>query len=215
MQVFISNELLNYANLEIFCITNGIPLIARSLLRFEPLPYVTPETDIIFFGSPRSYEFAKKSIQNGVLLACIGPNTARLISEKVDWIGNSPGDPLQTAQEFKLWAGTRKVFFPQSDRSIKTISSALPSEQSIQREVYKTILSPQPIPESSVYVFTSPSNFDSFLLCNVLPQNSKLIAWGKSTQQAIEQKGCAVFHTLVKEHENELIEVLNANIGSW
>jgi uroporphyrinogen-III synthase len=123
-----------------------------------------------------------------VLNAAFSQGTAKFLP-RADWHGRHPGNPAQTALDFYTWAGNRRVLFPVSDRSLGSISAAFPENQKEVVPVYQTTLVPQKIKECSIYLFTSPSNVESFLLCNTLPSGSKVIAWGESTRSFLSLRG--------------------------
>jgi uroporphyrinogen-III synthase len=123
-----------------------------------------------------------------VLNAAFSQGTSKFIP-RTDWQGRHPGNPAQTALDFHAWAGNRRVLFPVSDRSLGSISAAFPENQKEVVPVYQTTLVPQKIKECSIYLFTSPSNAESFLLCNTLPSKAKVIAWGESTRSFLSLRG--------------------------
>jgi uroporphyrinogen-III synthase len=69
-------------------------------------------------------------------------------------------------------------------------------------------IEPLTIQPCVVNVFTSPSNFLSFIQKNTLEPNQTIIAWGKTTEKAIRNAGYVVNATLTYASEEELVEVL-------
>ncbi|MFM2037999.1 MAG: hypothetical protein RL432_938 [Bacteroidota bacterium] len=189
MRVFISSKLANDHPLTLAAQQGSFELIASSLIAFTPLNNVpTKPYDILFFSSPRSFEFGQQFIRPEVLNAAFSQGTAKLLP-RTDWRGKHPGNPTQTALDFYAWAGNRKVLFPVSDRSLGSIPAAFPEHQKEVVPVYQTTLVPQLLKECSIYLFTSPSNAESFLLCNTLPPKAKIIAWGESTRSFLSRQG--------------------------
>jgi uroporphyrinogen-III synthase len=127
---------------------------------------------------------------------------------KVDFKGEHSGDIQHVANTFKHWAKNRRVLFPMSDISLRTISSQLDSDSIIEVIVYKTIIKGLKIDSCSTYVFTSPSNVEGFLMENDIPTQARIIAWGSSTQETLAQKGFKVDHTLKESSVESLIEYL-------
>jgi len=190
MKVFISSELEANHPLVAASISLGFHLIQQSLLSFsavESLP--TKPYDIVFFSSPRAYTFGKQFILPETKVACVSIGTAKHSTHPIDWCGNSPGKPTQTAQDFKQWVGERRVLFPVSSRSLRSISSVFPPAQIECLTVYKTILNPRDVEACAVYIFTSPSNAEAFLVQNTIPRGAKVIAKGESTQEFLQQHG--------------------------
>jgi uroporphyrinogen-III synthase len=211
--IFISKDLSEVTLLQQFCLANNINLIGSSLIRFEAVSFEVNQTyDVLFISSIRAAEFFLKTekIKPETVIACIGQITARKLEElglKITFVGEKSGNPIEVAEEFKKWLGNRTVLIPQSNISKRTIGSLLPSSQCIEPIVYKTVLDCEVIPACETYVFTSPSNVDSFMECNESPQG-KIIAWGETTKKCIEGKGITVSNTLQKAEVGELIKLL-------
>ena len=211
--IFISKDISEVAILQQFCLANNINLIAHSLIRFEAIPFQVNQTyDVLFISSIRAAEFFLKTekIKHETVIACIGETTASKLEDlgiKISFVGEKSGNPIEVAESFKKWLGNRTVLIPQSNISKRTIGSLIPSNQCIEPIVYKTVSDCQEIPACETYVFTSPSNFDSFLTCNE-PPHGKVIAWGETTKKHIAAKGITVSNTLQKAEVGELIKLL-------
>ena len=185
-----------------------------SLVEFEIVhPY-----DVIFFGSPRAVIFFKsgESIPKGVEIGCIGDKTAELLESMgytVSFRGKKSGEPGVVAEEFKVWLGGRRasaslsprVLFPVSDRSLKTVAGVVAESQKEEVVVYSTTVKGKLVEVSDVYVFTSPSNVEGFFLDNVIPEGSKVVAWGKSCEGALGSKGVEVDYCLENSGFEELL----------
>ena len=154
---------------------------------------------------------ACQAIPENKRIACVGGKTAELLEalgHSVDFVGAKSGEPMLVAEEFKGWLAERRVLFPISDRSLKTISSAIDVDYKEEVVVYSTEVKGKVIPPCDAYVFTSPSNVDGFLMENVLPAGTKVIAWGKSTEKVLEECGVEVWKTLEKSGFEGLINHL-------
>ncbi|MBL4861995.1 MAG: uroporphyrinogen-III synthase, partial [Crocinitomicaceae bacterium] len=97
--------------------------------------------DIIFFGSPRAVTFFtnQERIDAQIAIACIGKKTAEQLQKKgytVDFIGSSSSNPDEIGQTFKEWCGKKKVLFPISNRSLRSIASFFNIQQKIEVVVY-------------------------------------------------------------------------------
>lgn len=152
----------------------------------------------------------KERIAAGTKIACIGKATAeKLISEgyQIDFQGKQSGEPEKVALEFKNWLGNRKVLIPHSTISKRTIANVINPNQVIEVPVYHTDFNCSKIPDCDLYIFTSPSNFESFQTCNE-PPKGKLIAWGNTTRKAIEKQNLIVDLSLEKSDLKELIDRL-------
>lgn len=192
----------------------GYTVVNHSFLSFIPIPFKVERTfDVIFFSSVRSVIFFKatQSIPFTTSIACIGEKTADLLEtlgHTIDFVGSQSGEPKVVAKEFKAWLASRKVIFPISDRSLKSISSEIGEEQKEEVVVYSTTIVGKAVEACDVYVFTSPSNVDGFFELNVVPAGAKVIAWGKSTEGALVGKGVGVWRCLEKSGIGEVISIL-------
>lgn len=211
--IFISKDLSEVTILQQFCLANNINLIAHSLIRFEAIPFQVNQTyEVLFISSIRAAEFFLKTekIKPETVIACIGQTTARKLEElglKISFVGEKSGNPIEVAEEFKKWLGNRTVLIPQSNISNRTIGTLLPPNQCIEPIVYKTVTDCKQIAACETHIFTSPSNFESFLTCNESPLG-KIIAWGETTKKCIEEKSITVSNTLQTSGMEELIMLL-------
>lgn len=215
LKLFISKSINELDSFQKFCQEKGIEVIAHSFLTFESVPFqVEQNFQAVFFGSPRAVNFylAQEKIPPSVFIGCIGEVTAQSLIEKgyiVHFTGEKSGDPLKIANDFKAKIGTKRVLFPLSSISNRSVSQIFPAKQRIETIIYKTVISQAQIPPCEFYVFTSPSNVDGFLLQNSFPATAKLIAWGETTASYLKNKSLEVFHTLTKSSLEELIELIN------
>ncbi len=188
----------------------GYSVISHSFLSFSPIGFnVEHSFDVIFFGSPRAVIFylANASISGYKLIACVGGKTAELLESmghKVAFTGTKSGEPKLVAEDFKVWLGNKRVLFPVSDRSLKTIAGNIPENQKEEVVVYSTDVKGRVVEECDVYVFTSPSNVEGYLVENVVPEGAKIVAWGKSTERALVEGGVTVGKVLEESGFEEL-----------
>lgn len=189
--LFISSESTSSDVLVDFCNENNIQCIRKSLIGFEAVPFeVNQPFDAVFFTSPRSFDFftAQFSLTHDVSIACIGEETKKHIEKSgyfVSFYGVEAGKPDNVALELKTWLEEKHLLIPQSTRSNKSIEAILDTHQFTPLVVYKTLFKPQAIPEVSLYIFTSPSNVESFLHKNTIPTGALVIAWGETTNQSL------------------------------
>lgn len=215
--IFISKPLSELDALNTFCTQKGIHLIAESLIRFDSVPFTVEKPyDVVFFASIRAAEFFLNgtTVPPHCKIACIGETTAEKLKNlglSVDFIGEKAGKPDEVAEAFKTWLGGRTVIIPQSTISKRSIASKIAPEQCIEVIVYKTIPACKTIPVCDISVFTSPSNFESFLLCNEAPKGN-IIAWGETTKRAILEHGLEVDRTLEGSGLGELVGLLGLTI---
>lgn len=188
-------------------------ITAHALIAFQALEFSCPEpTDITFFGSIRAADFFLQKCTPGPLIAAAGKETARKLKEKYKlttaFIAENSGDPYLEAVNFNTWRGNKKVLFPSSNVSIGSYMKYVPEAQRSIIEVYETIALQQQLDFHRVYVFSSPSNVSAFFLYNQLPMDAIIIAWGKSTKKALQDRGLIVQHTLLKNQQESLLALL-------
>ena len=190
-------------------------VIAHSFLQFEPIPFQLKDSyEALFFGSPRAVDFflSQETIPEGTIIGCIGEITAEVLHKhnlEADFIGKTSGNASLIAEEFKNFIGNKKILFPQSSISNRSISSVFKASQIAEVSVYKTVIHSMKIPACDLYVFTSPSNVDGFLAENKISVNGKIIAWGKTTEKHLTEKDVKVNEVLSTSSMGELIELLS------
>ncbi len=213
-KLFVSTELSEQHPFSAFCEQHSIELTAQSLIEFKQLNYsISSNYDVIFFSSIRSYNYFVSSfdISSNSSLAAIGVATAKQINEDISsfgFIGTTPGNPQKVAEEFKEWLGDRRVLFPLALHSNESISSQIPDAQKEVVRVYETIHRPILVSEQDVYVFTSPSNVESFLELNRIPSGARVISWGNSTKRTLTLKQISVWQSLETSSFDELMSLL-------
>lgn len=215
--IFISKNASELPLLSAFCVSHQIPLSAHSLITFNALSFeMDVSYDVVFFSSIRAAEFffAQEKLPEHCQIACVGAVTAKKINALgfgVSFIGEQAGNPLHVAEMFKMWLGERRVLFPLSTVSKRTIVEQIPTAQRIEVAIYETGALPLKIEKSDCLIFTSPSNVESYLLQNEINGNI-LIAWGTTTKNALETKGFSVDFTLQDANEENLITYLKESL---
>ena len=214
--LFISKSADELPLLRQFCAEQHMAFHAQSLLQFEGVPFeVQHPFDIMFFSSIRAAEFflAQSTVGNAEI-ACVGQKTAQkleALGHTPIFVGHQSGNPSQVAVDFRTYVGRRRVLIPCSDISARTIAKALPADQVEEVVVYRTIGKSVEVPACGIYVFTSPSSVDAFLLQNEKPLG-KVIAWGDTTSARLHELGVEVSRVLKTASEEEVVEVLQGNL---
>lgn len=214
--VFISRTLSESSYFLRACKANGVALENRPLIETKAVPFaVSPiNLDWVFFSSTNAVHhfFSQVNLAEWQHLkfGAVGEGTAISLSNyvsKVDFIGTE-SDMHAVAADFKIAAGEDRVLFPSSSISLHTISSALPSDQVELITCYETKLVPHQIEPKGAYVFTSPSNVDSFFKANnKIAEKAIVVAIGKSTQSALQKHSITAL-TAEIPHEAELFALL-------
>lgn len=212
MTIYVSKKIEDLDFLS-FIREKSVELCAVSMISFKSTAFPIPkeeEFDAVFFSSPRSVLFflEKIDLDESIFIGAIGQSTADYIHQQgysVHFTGIQSGKPKEVAETFKAAVGDKKVLFPQSSRSKKSVQKYLEPEQCIDLVVYETLLKPRELKNSpEILVFTSPSNVEAFLEKNSLDENQKIVAWGDSTALYLEDKGCSCIETLEKSNLEEL-----------
>jgi uroporphyrinogen-III synthase len=210
MIIFLSKDIESCPEWINWCAEKGIQTHCFSFIHFEAAPFICPQdVEVVFFTSPRSVRFFLEACpQTNAIYACIGKGTADALAaygKQPAFIGSNPANPEEVATAFKTWLGDRRVFFPISDQSLRSISGILPDSQKQEAIVYYTREKTEQIAPCDWYVFTSPSNARAFLSANSLPEHAQIVAWGKSTARFLTENGIAVTKVLEDSSVPELI----------
>lgn len=212
--IFISKPFDEVQELIEFCKENDFDFVAHSFLSFNAIPFEFPEnTEVLFFGSKRGVEYFlnQQEIPNHIQIACVGKGTSNYLKSQgynPSFIGEKSGEIESVAENFKSWLGNRKVVFAQAKDSNRSIAKEIDPTNSTEISVYETTIATSKIKASDIYIFTSPSNVDGFLIENRISENSIIIAWGNTTEKQLIKHGFKVHSKLKNSTISELIEIL-------
>ncbi|MES2588068.1 MAG: uroporphyrinogen-III synthase [Bacteroidota bacterium] len=178
--------------LDAFCSENDIKLYAQSFISFKALENEKAiETEVVFFGSKNAFDFylANQKHKSEIQIACIGEATKNYIQQKgfeVAFFGQHAGNPEEVSKELNLWLNKRSICFIKSTESKGTIEKYIESDFIQTLFLYETCLEEIDFQEKiNVLVFTSPSNVNAFLKSNKVSEETKIIAWGKTTEKEL------------------------------
>lgn len=216
MVLFVSKKVANERLLK-FLKKRNVELVDRSMISFKKIDFDCPRNDeyeTIFFSSPRSvhYFLEQCKINDKAEVGCIGRSTQSTLKKfgiTPDFVGQKSGDPLEVSKHFKAFTRDKRVLFPQSNRSHRSMQKQLNRENTINLIVYHTILTSFKLSKNpNVLVFTSPSNCEAFLQSNKISRNQKIIAWGTTTNQFLNVQGIKADHVLETSSFDELTKLL-------
>lgn len=214
-QVLITSASHSFEPLEAWCTTRTILLIRASQIKTEPILNLTiPTTDWIFFSSPRGANLYLKHYSiRARKIGVYSEGTAAELNKmgfECDFIGAHHSS--QIAREFAQQIGSEeKVLFPVSDISVRSVGNELNSEQKIEIITYQTMHTPTSYTDSpSAILFTSPSNFESYISINTVSPKTVIIAIGKTTATAISSKRYRVDVVLKNPNSAALIDFLES-----
>jgi uroporphyrinogen-III synthase len=214
--IFITKEIEEQSDLKQWCLENNIKLVSTSFLTFKPITSSElPKEEVYFFSSKRAvyYFVSQFQIPDNVKIACVGQATANECAKhkiRVDFIGKTSGNPQLLAAELSYFLGEQSIVFIGALEGSDAIYNELNTLNKSKSPVYQTFVESSVINENfEYYIFTSPSNLEGFLKLNKFPIDSKIIAWGKTTEKALKQNGLVSFFTLQNSTEKELISKLS------
>jgi len=213
-RIFISRQLQTDSPFRRRLEAAGYLVEGRSLIEFEAVPFEeVPKTDWIFFYSRRSVRYFFEGIDEipESKWAVIGPGTKTTLREqghRADFTGT--GDPEQTAQNFLDVARGRRVLFPRARHSRRSVQQRLAGLiQAIDLIVYDNRPSAH-VPEKTydVLVFTSPMSVEAYCRQRNIRPNQRVIAIGRTTAKALEQRGVNEIAVAATPSEESLAEVV-------
>lgn len=147
----------------------------------------------IFFSSKNAVRWAlqQRLPLDDIKIAAIGKPTQEFIESKgfkLAFCGKDASSVTQISEEFNtLVSEEEKVLFPLSSRSKKTILSRF--DKAYDTFIaYSTEFDPILFDlDFDYFVFTSPSNFQSFFTANRIQPEAKIIAIGETTKAEISK----------------------------
>jgi hydroxymethylbilane synthase len=200
-KVFISRDLTKLSYFRKALEKHGIKIEARSLIRALPVitklnDFILKDVDWIFFSSKNAVEYFFQLVPKlplEVKFGVMGSGSEDMLRQQgyfVDFIGDSI-DPKDVAAEFAKLAAGKTVLFPAAENSLRSIQQGLSSDTKIiDLPVYETVpLKSVPESDAEILVFTSPSNAETYFTENLLGQDQKVIAIGKSTGKKLDELG--------------------------
>lgn len=185
-------------------------LEAQSLIEFRALPFECPPAhQILFISSIRAAHYFFEHCTSDALIACAGLETAKKVAElhqkQVHFIAAQSGQPKLEAQRFNEWRNGRSVCFPSSQLSIGSYAAPIPDHEKTVLKVYETVFRSSLIKPKDIYVFSSPSNVAAFFQVNQIAASAKVVAWGSSTESALQQHGIQVTKVLNGDQQADLL----------
>lgn len=214
--LFLTKNLAEISAFQSFCKENQVQLHAQSFIDFEPVSAVFRLPAQVYFFSSKNcvdYFLQQHVIEAGKKIACVGKATKQhleFLGFSVDFCGEEAGNPTEVGIKLKTWLEGRRVAFICSDISRKTVAKQIPENQKEEVIFYRTNIQSNKLNgKYACYVFTSPSNVEGFLKDNQLPLDSFIIAWGKTTEQALIENKLKATHVLKEASFQELESILS------
>lgn len=193
--VFISRGLRIEGYFEYALAAIGYNLSGTSFIQFSKVAIedIWKNAEVLFFSSKNGFKYFVENFEDKNLLAdkkiaAINEGTAQYIKSigfEVDFCGIG-GDMEKIALDFEEYAKSKTVAFLQAKDSLRTIQIHCKNLEIIEVVVYantpKTDVTKR---EEEILIFTSPMNVSAYFSIYEVSENQKVIAIGKSTEQAL------------------------------
>lgn len=169
----------------------GLSITEQSFITIEQIESEHPDFSKygwIFFTSPNAVShFNTFNSLSNQQIAAIGKGTGDALKANglnVHFQGD--GKTEVVAAEFKNILGQQKVLVVCAENGLRTIQLGLHENSFEEIFVYRTIANPVALSEKvDVIAFTSPSNVESFLSSNKILPQTKVVAIGHTTAEAL------------------------------
>lgn len=174
----------------------------KSLIEFKEIKInFIPRTEWVFFSSKHAvrYFFRQNPVIENVKFGCISKQTSmelRTFGKRADFIGQSTDTKL-IGKQFGSIIGNARVLFPIAKESMQSVQYQLVKrDNAVNLPVYETLKhSIEVASDTTIIVFTSPSNVESFFEKNKWLSSFKAIAMGDATGSMLEKKGVKKYET--------------------
>lgn len=169
-------------------IVTGVSCIETQTIFIQEVP----AADWTFFSSAKGVKhFLEQHPVTSRYIGVMGEGTQKALENyghQADFIGQS-SDPALVGQALKQHLKpNQKILFPVSEISKRSIASQLTEQEIIHLPTYITLPLSISIDAQDIYIFTSPSNIDGFLISQNLP-DAHYIVYGPTTGNYLKQKG--------------------------
>lgn len=218
-RIFISREPEYTAIIQSELSKKGHELISTGCISTQSVPFqINDSFDWIFFSSSTGVKhfLPQYHLEHTGKIGVMGTGTLRAIPPQwhAEFIGKTT-HPESVARDFmKSVKEHERILFPVGKQSLKSIAHFFNPAQATIIEVYETQHFRTSVPHCDIYIFSSPSNFNSFHRYNTIPSNAYVISFGPSTSQAILRAGHTIEMELQKVEEKNIIDTIFSLIGS-
>lgn len=189
MKVFISRNLDPTSLLVTKARAVGWTLNAVSLIHHLPTGARIPDShfDYIFFSSPTAVRHFYANYGLPTVSVCtLGPGTSAALPSGATPHFQGDGTTSEVAAQYASFAQGKTTLFPIGSQSLQTIQQGLNEQEVLNFVCYETHANPKAVGAHDIYVFSSPSNVDSFLIDNEIASGASVIALGEKTKKALK-----------------------------
>jgi uroporphyrinogen-III synthase len=193
-------------------VITGISCIETQTILIQEVP----ATDWTFFSSAQGVKhFLEQHPVTSQYIGVMGEGTQKALQTsgyQADFTGKS-SDPVLVGQALKQHLKpNQKILFPASEISKRSIASQLTEQQIFHLPTYRTLPLSISIDAQDIYIFTSPSNVDGFLISQNLPE-AAYIAYGPTTGNYLRQRGAKNISILEQVSSDLLLRTIKEKIS--
>jgi uroporphyrinogen-III synthase len=216
-RIFISRDISHRPDWVLQVEREGHRVTGISCIQTTPLSvrYI-PKCDWIFFSSSEGVRhLLSQHHLTKVKLGAMGKGTAQTLLEyelHADFIGLS-SDPEMVANEFqKVLQPNETILFPQSVQTRNSIAPSLKDCTIHRLEVYCTASISIESVDSDVYIFSSPSNVQSYLKQHTISATKPCVAFGPATAQSLIDHQIKNFHVLQNVTDQTIYDAIKLSL---
>lgn len=193
-RIFISRELKDNPLWVEQCLKLGHAVIGYSCIETVSIPFENQTSaDWIFFSSSEGvHHFIHQNPHIPNHIAAMGMGTAQTLKNynlNVEFIGKS-AEPDKVAFDFQNRVSPgQTILFPQSKQTRNSIAPHLKNCKIERLTVYSTESKKVIRTDADLYIFSSPSNVDSYFNQHPINLSKPMIAFGPATEARIKEKG--------------------------
>ena len=210
IDVFVSRKEGDAAELVAELSLSNYTTFCQSLISIEYLPFqIQKDFDWVFFSSSNgARSFFEHATNAHAKYAAIGPATAKAVPYECDFVGEGTNTE-EIARMFFHLAGNERVLFPSAQDSLNSAASFFQEDQIEIISTYKTTRLTIALPESRVYLFSSPSNVFAAQESNDLTKLN-CVAYGSATAKALQDAGVRNIHLVSSWDQKEIAKDLKS-----
>lgn len=200
-RIFISRDISNKPDWVLQVEREGHQVTGISCIETSPISVANvPKCDWIFFSSSEGVRhLLAQHLPKGVKIGAMGKGTAQTLLQfqlTADFVGAS-SDPEMVAIEFqKVLQPNDTILFPQSVQTRNSIAPKLKDCKIVRLEVYCTSPIAIEAEDSDVYIFSPPSNVQSYLKQHPISATKPCVAFGPTTAQTLIDHHIKNIHVL-------------------
>lgn len=216
-RIFISREVIDNPLWINLCKDEGHSVIGYSCIETisEPFEYNTAVDWIFFSSSEGVHHLIKQNPKISSRIAAMGMGTAQTLKQyhyESEFIGQST-EPEKVAFDFQNHISPgQTILFPQSKQTRNSIAPYLKNCHIQRLTVYSTESKKVMPTDADLYIFSSPSNVDSYFNQHPVDLSKPMIAFGLATETRIREKGCQNILALKNLSGEEIFHAIKVSL---